>query len=371
MKVVVRNASYAYEILRPVFFEIMDAIGGGMIGKGHHVLVKPNFLIPATPSQAILTHPSVIKAAVEYVLDRGARVTIADSPAMGSFERILQDNGVAAALKDLDVHCQAFHDTIKINVGKPFDLIDAAVEAVRADWIINLPKLKTHSQMLLTLGVKNMFGCIAGNRKAEWHLRAGIDRDMFAKLLVLICRTIKPAFTVLDGILAMEGEGPGKRGVPKEIGVLMGSADAFSVDAAVCRMLGLASEKMPTMRMAHHLGFIETPPEIDGRLPVIRDFRFPAMASPMFGPRRAHGFLRRHLLQRPVVDTPLCRMCGKCWDMCPADAITPGGGNLLFDYDRCIRCYCCIEICPHGALHTKETLAGKIARRIFFPESRK
>ena len=105
MKVFVRNSTYDYETLRPAFFEMMDAIGGGMIGKGHRVLVKPNFLIPATPHQAILTHPSVIKAAVEYVLSRGARATVADSPAMGSFEKILKDNGVAEALKNHDIHC--------------------------------------------------------------------------------------------------------------------------------------------------------------------------------------------------------------------------------------------------------------------------
>jgi uncharacterized protein (DUF362 family)/Pyruvate/2-oxoacid:ferredoxin oxidoreductase delta subunit len=369
MKVVVRDSSYAYEQFQPIFFEMMDVIGGEAIRKGQTVLIKPNMLIPATPQQAILTHPSVIRAAVAYVLSKGARPVVADSPAMGSFERILKENGIAEALMDLDVRCHPFQDTIKVDVGKPFDLIEMAADAVHADAIINLPKLKTHNQMLLTLGVKNMFGCIVGNRKAEWHLRTGINEEMFARLLVLICQRIKPAFTVLDGILALEGEGPGKRGVPREIGVLIGSGDCFAVDTAVCRMLGLVPEQLPTLRVAARMGLIGEALSIDGTLPAIKDFRLPAVASSMFGPRLSHGLLRRHLLRRPVVDSPLCRLCGKCAEICPANAVTSGGDALLFNYDRCIRCYCCIEICPHGALHTEETLPGRVLRRIFLPKS--
>jgi uncharacterized protein (DUF362 family)/Pyruvate/2-oxoacid:ferredoxin oxidoreductase delta subunit len=369
MKVAIRNSSYSYEILKPAFFEIMDTIGGDMIRKGHTVLIKPNLLQPATPQQAILTHPSVIKAAVEYILARGARAVISDSPAMGSFERILQENGITEAVGNLDAPCRAFHDTLKVDIGKPFDFIEMACDAVHADVIINLPKLKTHSQMLLTLGVKNMFGCIVGNCKAEWHMRTGINREMFAKLLVMIYQRLRPAFTILDGILTLEGEVPGKRGVPKEIGVLIGSGDAYAVDTAVCRMLGLPPEQLPTLKIAAEMGLIDKTMEMDGRLPGIRDFKLPEMVSPMFGPKQTHSFLRRHLLQRPAVDIPLCEMCGKCWDICPAEAVTHGKESLRFNYDLCIRCYCCIEVCPHGALHTVETFPGRIMRRIFLPKS--
>ena len=108
-----------------------------------------------------------------------------------------------------------------------------------ADVIINLPKLKTHCQMLLTLGVKNMFGCIVGFKKSQWHMRAGVDTMAFARLLVAIHQAVRPTVSILDGILALEGEGPGKRGKPRKIGVLMGSCDTFALDMAVCKMIGM------------------------------------------------------------------------------------------------------------------------------------
>ncbi len=135
-------------------------------------------------------------------------------------------------------------------MGEPFKKIEIARDALEADVLINLPKLKTHSQMLLTLGVKNLFGCIVGFGKPQWHLRAGVDREVFATLLVRIYQAIRPKLTILDGILAMEGEGPGRGGQPKELGFLLGSADAVALDVAVCRLLGLGEDVLLTNKMA-------------------------------------------------------------------------------------------------------------------------
>ena len=229
---------------------------------------------------------------------------------------------------------------------------------------MNLAKLKTHSQMLLTLTVKNLFGCIIGYRKPEWHMRAGIDRQTFARLLVQIGRTLRPTFNILDGILALEGQGPGRGGVPKPLGVLMAGRDPFAVDLAVCRMLDLDPQQMPVLKAAAETDGLLIEPKIDGTLPEIRGFCLPRQTSLVFGPRFLHGFIRRQLLQRPVCDGVLCQMCGECSKICPAGAITPKGTLLQFDYDRCIRCYCCIEICPSGALRSAETIAGRLVRRV-------
>ncbi len=363
-KVIIRKSTYDYTTLRPAFFEIMDAIGGHLIKKDDRVLIKPNLLSPALPEQAVLTHPSIVKAAVEYVLRKGARPLVSDSPAIGSFEKILRESGIKDALRALDVTCRAFENSKHVDVGEPFYTIEIAEDAMNADLVINLPKLKTHSQMLLTLGVKNLFGCIVGYRKPEWHMRTGINRVMFAKLLVLIYQSIRPSVTILDGILAMEGEGPGTRGIPREIGVLIGSQDACAVDSMVCKMIGLEPESLLTLKTAKELGIFQECNEVNGHLPEIRDFKLPNMSPLMFGPKILHGFIRRHLLQRPVCDNRSCRMCGECWTICPGRAISPHEKALCFEYDRCIRCYCCIEVCPHGSLHTGETIAGKIIRDI-------
>jgi uncharacterized protein (DUF362 family)/Pyruvate/2-oxoacid:ferredoxin oxidoreductase delta subunit len=360
--VIVRNATYQSDVLRPLIFGMMEAMGGNEIRKGSRVLIKPNLLSPALPRQAVITHPSVIRAAVEYCIDRGARPLVADSPATGAFDLLLRVSGIRDALRGLDCDCRPFQNSVRVDIGEPFGTIEIAEDAVRADFIVNLPKFKTHSQMLLTLAVKNLFGCVVGYRKPEWHMRAGVDRQAFARLIAGIGRTLRPAFNILDGVLAMEGQGPGMGGVPRELGVILAGRDPFAMDRAVCRMLALDPEQLPVLKVAREMGFPAPEAEIDGSLPAIPDFKLPAMTSLFMGPKFLHGFIRRQVLQRPLCDTAVCRMCGECWKICPAGAITPDVQPLFFDYDRCIRCYCCIEVCPFGALAAVETMAGRVIR---------
>ncbi|MBI4849528.1 MAG: DUF362 domain-containing protein [Nitrospirae bacterium] len=363
-KVFVRKAEYDYKTLKPVFFEIMDATAGNMIQKNMRVVIKPNLLAPASPEMAVVTHPLIIKAAVEYVLEKGARPVISDSSAAASFEKILKEGGIRNALEGLNVEFREFKTSAAVDVGKPFNEIEIAGDAVNADFLINLPKLKTHAQMLLTLGIKNLFGCIVGMKKPEWHFRTGVDREMFAKLLVKIYQAVRPSVTIMDGILAMQGQGPGKGGEPRNIGVVLGSSDTAAVDIAVCKMFGIAPDELLTNRFAMEQGLTTEIIEMDGDLPDIKDFKFPEIVTLVFGPRKFHGFMRRHLVQRPVCNDSLCRLCGECWKYCPAKAITHDKRKIDFDYDKCIRCYCCIEVCPHGALSAHETATGRIARRL-------
>jgi ferredoxin len=218
--------------------------------------------------------------------------------------------------------------------------------------------------MLLTLGIKNLFGCIVGLKKTEWHMRSGVNRKMFARLLVQICQAVKPTVTLVDGILAMEGQGPGKRGKPRYLGVLVGSSDTPAADWAICRMLGIDPDSLPTLKAARELGLLNGSIRISGDIIRIDHFELPVLGPLTFGPRLFRKFLRKHLVQRPVVDQNDCQFCGECWQYCPAKAITPYANIIGFDYDRCIRCYCCVEICPHGALEAKETLPGKVIRKI-------
>lgn len=367
-KVILKRATYDYETLKPLFFDLLDSINGSLIKKESRVLIKPNLLLPAPPEKAVLTHPMIIRASVEYVLQKGAFPQISDSPGMrslvGSFDKVLQVSGIRDALKGMDVEYRVFKESVIIDVGPPFHKIEIAEDAMNADIIINLPKLKTHTQMLLTLGVKNLFGCIVGLRKPEWHFRTGVDREMFARLLIQIHNAVRPSMTIIDGILAMEGQGPGKRGIPRHLGLLMGSSDTIAVDIIVCRMLGIEPDRLLTNKIAKEMGLVSKTIEIEGDLPEIKDFRLPKIIPIVFGPKRLHGFMRRHLVQRPASDDSICRLCGDCWQYCPAKAITSGKKRIRFDYDKCIRCYCCIEICPCGALSAKETLYGKIIRKV-------
>ncbi len=360
----VRRGTYDYPALRPVIFEMMAALEQGRIKENRRVLIKPNFLSPATPAKAVTTHPLVLKGVVEYVLDKKARPVISDSPAIGSFDRVLKEGGYREALRDLDVALQPFSVSVKTDIGRPFGAVELAEAALKADVVVNCAKLKTHSQMLLTLGVKNMFGCVIGLKKSEWHLRSGVDRETFARLLVQIHNRIAPAVTLIDGILALEGHGPGKGGTPKPLGILVGSREALWADAAVCRLSGLSPDRLPTLAAARRLDLSFVPVRLLGDDIGKISLKLPELAPLSFGPRRFQGLMRRHLVQRPVVDPVRCRQCGECVAICPAKAVTLDETAVSFDYDPCIRCYCCIEICPHGALHASETRPGKLLRRV-------
>lgn len=361
-----KKAEYEYPVLRPLISQMLEDALADRIQSQTRVLIKPNFLAVAKPEHAILTHPLVVRAAAEFVLKKGGRVLISDSQGMGSFERILKEGGYKDAISRLDGNVEAmpFKETVKVDIGEPFGQIEMARSAIDADVVINLAKLKSHTQMLLTLGVKNMFGCIVGLKKPEWHLRSGIKRQIFARLLVQIYRAISPAVTLIDGITALEGQGPGKRGIPRHIGVLVSSTSAPSADAAICKMLGLDFQQLPTCRAARELGLLNALPEISGDFTKVSNFKLPQMGPLSFGPKRLQPYLRKHLIQRPAVDPKRCKMCGECWNICPAGAITPYAQTIGFDYDRCIRCYCCIEICPHGALQAVETLPGRVIRKL-------
>jgi uncharacterized protein (DUF362 family)/Pyruvate/2-oxoacid:ferredoxin oxidoreductase delta subunit len=361
-----KKATYDYPVLKPIIFEMLETILGDRIHQKSRVLVKPNFLAPAKPDKAILTHPFVVRAAVEYVLEKGGRPLVADSPGMGSFERLLKEGGFKDAFSKLDGHVEfkPFKATVKVNIGEPFGEIAIARSVVESDVVINLAKLKTHTQMLLTLGVKNLFGCIVGLKKPEWHMRSGVDRHMFARLLVQIYQAIHPAATLVDGILALEGQGPGRRGKPRHVGVLVGSRSGLTADEAICRMLGIDPQQLPTLHAAQELGALDGEPEIIGDFHEIFDYQLPKLGSLTFGPKFMQKYMRKHFIQRPAVEVEVCKMCGECWNICPARAITPYEEIIGFDYDRCIRCYCCIEVCPHGALQAVETFPGKLLRRI-------
>lgn len=363
-QVIIRSASYDYGLLRPLVFEMLDPFCGDNIRKGSRVLIKPNLLAPAGPERAMVTHPLVLKAVVEYVIMKRGQPQISDSPAMGGFEKVLNESGIKEALKGLGVEFRELRESVAFDTGEPFKKIEIARDALETDVLINVPKLKTHAQMLMTLGVKNLFGCIVGLRKPEWHFRTGVNRELFAALLVKIHQALKPAVTLLDGILAMEGEGPGRSGTPRGLGIVAASDDTYALDIAVCKMLGTDPYSVLTNKAAREMGYADGEMEVIGHAPVVHDFRFPNISPLVFGPQRFHGFIRRNIVQRPMPGDSECKLCGECWKYCPAKAISRKGRKVSIDYDKCIRCYCCIEVCPHAALRTEEPLLGKIFRRL-------
>src|SRR3990172_733142 len=292
-KVIVKQvAKYDYAVVSKAVKEIFDSVGGicEVVKPGQRVLLKPNLLGVSRIDEAIVTHPMVVRVVAEFVLEAGGLPFVSDSPAMGTWKKVIAETGLAKAMEGLDVPLYPFQRSKVIEAAmSPFKKIELAQEALEADVVINLPKLKTHNQLLLTLCVKNLFGCVVGMKKPEWHYRAGINTDYFASLLLTIHNLVRPAFTILDGILAMEGDGPGKSGTPRQLGVLMGGQDGIAVDIAVCRMIGLKPEQLATNAAAiKGMGYRVDDIVIEGQLPKVQGFKLPETGGLLFGPKFLH-----------------------------------------------------------------------------------
>jgi uncharacterized protein (DUF362 family) len=364
----IRPASYSEDALAPVVREMLDELPSDRIFSGARVLVKPNLLLPSEPERGIITHPLIVRTVVKYLLDKGARVQVSDSPAVGNYQKILRMAGYNSALDGLGIALKPLEESVEIDIGAPFGRVPIARDAIEADAVINLAKLKTHAQMYLSLGVKNIFGCVVGLRKPEWHMRAGVDRRLFARLLVRIYEAVAPIYTIVDGIIGLEGQGPGKGGTPRPLGLLVGGIGGHAVDKTICILLGISPDQLPTLVEASELGVFDGRVHVAGDLHIVPDFKFPELHSLSMGPEPLSRFIRKHMLQKPVIDPELCKLCGECWHICPAKVMAQVDQKVRIDYERCIRCYCCLEVCPHGAVRAKEPVLGRLRRRLTGPE---
>jgi Pyruvate/2-oxoacid:ferredoxin oxidoreductase delta subunit len=183
---------------------------------------------------------------------------------------------------------------------------------------------------------------------------------MFGRLIVSICEAVQPAYTVVDGILGMEGQGPGKSGTPREIGMLVGGANVHAVDHAICTLVGMDPANLETLRNARAMGLFDGGARIEGPHAILTDFHLPELGALTQGPAFLGRLMRRYVIQQPVVDDQLCKQCGECWKYCPATAIHHTDHSITFDTEHCIRCYCCLEVCPHAAIRAEKPMAGKL-----------
>jgi len=363
--VVVRTvADYSDRLLQRSLGEAVEALGGmgSIVRPGDRVLLKPNLLYPSRPEQAIVTHPAVVGAAARLVRDAGGIPLVGDSPPFRSAARVLARSGFSDVLRHAGVEIAEFTESRRVpsSCGR-YPFVEIAVEVLDADVVLNLPKWKTHAQMILTLAVKNLFGCVVGNRKPEWHFRTGEDHDLFGEVIFAVSEAVNPQLTILDGILAMEGDGPGTGGAPTRVNRLLVSRDAVAVDVAVCSLIGLPPVDLPVLRAARAVGKLSDA-KLIGDIRRVEGFELPGRRSGIvFGPRWLGGFFRKRLSPRPDPDVKECRACGDCVRYCPARAmeIPEGAAAVTINREACIRCFCCLEVCPHGAMRMRQGPMGR------------
>jgi uncharacterized protein (DUF362 family)/ferredoxin len=354
----------------------IDLLGGisRFARPGEKILLKPNILSGAATEKCVTTHPSLLKAMGMLCQENGARVRFGDSPGFGSAQAAAAKSGLTAVARELGMEQADFNVPVQVSfkealVAKQLVLARVALET---DGIISLAKMKTHGFMRITGAIKNQFGCVPGIRKGEYHVKMP-RAEHFAAMLVDINRLLKPRLYVLDGIVAMEGNGPGS-GTPRKMKVLLLSSDPVALDAVFCRLINLSPEYVPTMKPAAASGlgtFADEEIEIVGadvsRL-ACPDFKVVRQPAVPFD-RSFPYYLKKWISPRPFIDHRVCTNCGVCTAVCPLEPKAvqprPGGKNPLpvYNYERCIRCYCCQEMCPSGAIAIKRPILSHIIHR--------
>jgi uncharacterized protein (DUF362 family)/NAD-dependent dihydropyrimidine dehydrogenase PreA subunit len=226
-----------------------------------------------------------------------------------------------------------------------------------ADLVINLPKLKTHSAGIYTGAVKNLFGCIPGLRKAEYHKQAPNPKDL-GHIITDIHRAANVQLHIMDGVTAMEGEGPTAGSVYKSGKILL-STDPLALDTVAAKMIGLKIEDVPILQAAKERGLgtsdikeIEIAGDYSS-IPALPDFKLPKR----FTSRKAQNYnvlpkLIKFLKTRPRINQKICKKCNMCVESCPVKAIDRN--TKIIDYNICIECMCCHELCLYKAVELKK-----------------
>jgi uncharacterized protein (DUF362 family) len=280
--VLVRCEDYERVRLADAIARQFELLGGlaAFVKRGDTVLLKPNFIAPRSHHHsAAQTHPAVIIETARLLKDYGAKPFVADSPAWANVAICARVLELTEPLRKLGVPIRQLNAPRKCRLGPDQPKVGISSWALDADAIINLPKLKTHQQMVATFAVKNMFGCVSGKHKALWHLRQGNSRREFAGLLVGVCRYLRPALTIIDGIVAMHGQGP-IRGPSIPLGWLIGGADPIACETICCRLVGFAPEQLPILQEAKRVGYGCSDPD---RIEIVGD-PLPATPCPDFEP---------------------------------------------------------------------------------------
>ena len=360
--------SYSPALVQAGLLRLLEPLGGmaAFVKPGERVLIKPNMLSAKPPEAAVTTHPALLRAVIGLVQSAGGIALVGDSPGFGTLRSVARRSGMLRVIEESGAQLVEFAEVRTVATGGAFKRFEIAASYLAADRVINLPKLKTHEMMTLTCGVKNLFGILVGAAKPAWHLQAGADRQLFARVLLELYQIRPPELTIVDAITAMEGDGPGS-GDPRHVGLLLAGVNPVAVDVIAAEIAGIPKKLLFVEREAEKLGLAGADRksiEVSGAALEsleIRPFRLPPLSDVQFGlPRFLKDSLRNHLTTRPVQIPEKCILCGVCVKGCPPQVIRIEGKKLVFDYSRCIRCFCCRELCPEAALAVKKGVLLRI-----------
>ncbi len=351
---IIRCADYEINRLYQAVKQSVDVIGGinKFVKKGQTVLLKPNLLKIARPDQAVITHPEFIRAVIRLVKTVTDKILIGDSPGgLVKVEDIYDQCGIRQVAKQENVQLLRF-DKIKHIGGIPFASIKDEVDVV-----ISLPKLKTHNLTTLTCAIKNVFGLVPGLYKVYCHKKAP-NFQVFAQELVRIYSMATPDLSIIDGVLAMQGEGPSD-GESYNLGLIISSADAVAADAVVAKIIGLSPFSVPSIKIAHDkkLGQADLNKiKISGQSideVLAKGFDLPKIMALYKMPNFLLRTLSRFIPLMLTVDADKCNNCLMCVKICPQKTIEQSKNRIKINSKKCILCLCCSEMCPNNAIYLR------------------
>ena len=357
--------SYDYnKVLEEVAYLLskLEVLKGLKPGK---ILLKTNLLKKNVPEDGVTTHPFVVEGAARYLMEKGFTVIIGDSPG-GPFNKVIlksiyEASGIAKVAERCG--CELNYDTEAIEVKPPDAKLLNNLKLVKSftevDYVVSCAKLKTHTMMTYTGAVKNLFGMIPGVTKADYHFKMN-DPDNFANMLIDVCDYVKPIFSIIDGIEAMEGDGPSSGDIRK-LGLILAGDNPYELDLVACKIAGI--ENVPTNIHAQKRNLLTgdindivlygaSIDSID-----VEPFKLPGSTHVNFVEDRIPSFVVDFLLDKvrpyPKVIESKCIGCGICARDCPAKVITIVDKKAKIDTSPCIRCFCCHELCPEKAIGIK------------------
>ncbi len=358
----------------------LDLVGANaLFAPGEKILLKPNLLTHATADSAVTTHPAVFAAVADYLSAHGtADLAYGDSPGHGQPAAAAEACGIAAAAAARGVRAADFSGgkTVPYPDGRTAKEFILANEVPAFDAIVNICKMKTHMLERITGAQKNLFGCVFGLNKGASHVKYP-NAERFAYMLADLNLLLRPRLHVMDGVMAMEGNGP-QSGTPTPMRVILASTDPIALDTVFAALVYLDPALVPTNVIGAKCGVGEGDPAkievvtADGVLTVAEAQQ--KYGNPHFDVYRGSADkgeikqlrpFRRLLAQRPKIDARKCVRCGVCVRSCPVEGgalrFKKDGKPPVYDYQKCIRCYCCQEMCPKKAIYNYRNPLTKIA----------
>jgi len=344
----------------------LDLIGGvsAFIQPGSKVLVKPNLLMAKEPEFGIDTHPEVVRAVVRLLKEINCQIYLGDGPSVWGtqaedVDEVYEKSGMRRVCEEEGIAL------VKFDKGRWRDKFPLAAWLDNCDYLVSLPKFKTHDTTILTGAIKNLFGLVTGIYKTELHKKY-FDHEDFAKILVDIYVEARPALTIIDGIVAMEGDGPGTSGELRKTGVVLAGSDCVALDSVLALIMGLKPCDILTTKeaAARDLGVadINTISIFGEKLEDVIEgpFKLPSTSLKTKIPRPIIELAKKLIRFYPKVDYNNCTLCGACVGICPNKIISIKSGRIVIDYSGCISCFCCQEACPNSAIKVKKSILAKM-----------